>query len=282
MSGEGAGEITIGAPATVPAVAPAVPPAVEVHDLQKTFPPHRRGRGHEPTPVLRGVSLSVQNGEHVSIIGRSGSGKSTLIRCMNLLEIPDAGVVRANGVTAFDDGLKVNGRGLVDFRRGVGMVFQQFHLFPHLTAVENVSLPMTKGIGIPKLEALSRAASMLRKVGLADKMGSFPHELSGGQQQRVAIARTLAVQPKVVLFDEPTSALDPELVGEVLEVLRELAAEGMTMVIVTHELAFAAEVSHRIVFLHNGEIAEQGSPEQVLRHPSNPRTLSFVSQFGTK
>jgi ABC-type polar amino acid transport system ATPase subunit len=282
VSGEGAGEITVGAPTSLPGVTPSALPAIEVRELYKTYPPHRRGRGYEPTPVLKGVSLGVQNGEHVSIIGRSGSGKSTLIRCMNLLEMPDAGVVRANGVTAFDDGLKVNGRGLVEFRRGVGMVFQQFNLFPHLTAAENVSLPMTKGIGLPRLEALTRAASMLRKVGLGDKMGSFPHELSGGQQQRVAIARTLAVQPKVVLFDEPTSALEPELVGEVLEVLRELATEGMTMVIVTHELAFAAEVSHRIVFLHGGEIAEQGTPDQVLRNPTNPRTQSFVSQFGTK
>jgi len=282
MSGDGAGEVAVGAPASLPGETPSAVPAIEVRELYKTYPPQRRGRAYEPTPVLKGVSLSVQNGEHVSIIGRSGSGKSTLIRCMNLLEMPEAGVVRANGVTAFDDGLKVNGRGLVEFRRGVGMVFQQFNLFPHLTAAENVSLPMTKGIGLSRIEALTRAASMMRKVGLADKMGSFPHELSGGQQQRVAIARTLAVQPKVVLFDEPTSALDPELVGEVLEVLRELAGEGMTMVIVTHELAFAAEVSHRIVFLDGGEIAEQGTPDQVFRNPTNPRTQSFVSQFGTK
>ncbi len=253
-------------------------PAIEVRDLRKTFPA-RRSRHSEPTIVLRGVSLSVRPGEHVSIIGRSGSGKSTLIRCMNLLEVPDSGVVRTGAFSVFDDGLRVRGKALVRFRREVGMVFQQFHLFPHLTAVENVALPMIKGVGVSEREALTRAVLVLGKVGLESKLGSFPHELSGGQQQRVAIARTIALGPKVVLFDEPTSALDPELVGEVLAVLRELAAEGMTMVIVTHELAFAADVSNRIVFVDDGEVAEQGPPDQVLRNPRNPRTRAFVSQF---
>jgi ABC-type polar amino acid transport system ATPase subunit len=254
-------------------------PVIQVRDLHKSFPPRRRSAADGPTTVLNGVSLGVENGEHVAIIGRSGSGKSTLIRCMNLLETPDSGVVQAGDLTVFDDGMKVGARGLVAFRRTVGMVFQQFNLFPHLTAAENVSLPMVKGVGLPRREALTRAASMLNKVGLGDKMGNFPHELSGGQQQRVAIARAIALQPKVILFDEPTSALDPELVGEVLAVLRELATEGLTMVIVTHELAFAAEVSHRVVFLHEGQIAEEGPPDQVLRNPLNPRTQSFVSQF---
>jgi ABC-type polar amino acid transport system ATPase subunit len=252
-------------------------PVIQVRNLHKAFPGRRRGQ--EATTVLRGVSLSAEHGEHVAIIGRSGSGKSTLIRCMNLLETPDSGVIQTEDFTVFDDGLKVGARGLVDFRRTVGMVFQQFNLFPHMTAAENVSLPMTKGVGMSRREALDRSVSMLNKVGLGDKLGSFPHELSGGQQQRVAIARALALQPKVVLFDEPTSALDPELVGEVLQVMRELATEGMTMIIVTHELAFAAEISHRVVFLDEGLVAEEGPPDQVLRNPINARTQSFVSQF---
>jgi ABC-type polar amino acid transport system ATPase subunit len=252
-------------------------PVIQVRDLHKAFPARRRDQ--EATTVLRGVSLNAHHGEHVAIIGRSGSGKSTLIRCMNLLETPDSGVIQTEDFTVFDDGLKVGARGLVEFRRTVGMVFQQFNLFPHMTAAENVSLPMTKGVGMSRREALDRSVSMLNKVGLGDKLGSFPHELSGGQQQRVAIARAIALQPKVVLFDEPTSALDPELVGEVLQVMRELATEGMTMIIVTHELAFAAEISHRVVFLDAGLVAEEGPPDQVLRNPINPRTQSFVSQF---
>jgi polar amino acid transport system ATP-binding protein len=257
-----------------------VPAVLELTNLWKSYPVGGRDAGGKTKlGVLNGVSLSVEPGEHLAIIGRSGSGKSTLIRCMNLLEVPDRGQILMAGDPIYRDRILLNSRGLVAFRRKVGMVFQQFNLFPHLTVVENVALPMTKGVGLPEREALGRAATVLAKVGLASKLRSYPHELSGGQQQRVAIARTIALQPAVVLFDEPTSALDPELVGEVLAVLRELAEEGMTMVIVTHELAFAAEVSHRVIFLDDGRIAEEGPPEQIFRAPLNARTKSFVSQF---
>ena len=262
-------------------------PVLELTGIEKSFISGRPGRsgrsgrsGAKTTvSVLEGVSLTVQHGEHVAIIGRSGSGKSTLIRCMNLLEVPDRGTIAASGVPVYRDRILLSSKELVRFRRQVGMVFQQFNLFPHLTVAENVALPLTKGVGLAENAALTRAASMLVKVGLADKLRSYPRELSGGQQQRVAIARALALQPAVVLFDEPTSALDPELVGEVLAVLRELAQEGMTMVIVTHELAFAAEVSNRVVFLDAGRIAEEGPPEQIFKAPVNARTQSFVSQF---
>ena len=259
-------------------------PVLELTGIEKSFisgRPGRSGRSGAKTTVsvLEGVSLTVQHGEHVAIIGRSGSGKSTLIRCMNLLEVPDRGTIAASGVPVYRDRILLSSKELVRFRRQVGMVFQQFNLFPHLTVAENVALPLTKGVGLAENAALARAASMLVKVGLADKLRSYPRELSGGQQQRVAIARALALQPAVVLFDEPTSALDPELVGEVLAVLRELAQEGMTMVIVTHELAFAAEVSNRVVFLDAGRIAEEGPPEQIFKAPVNARTQSFVSQF---
>jgi ABC-type polar amino acid transport system ATPase subunit len=253
-------------------------PVLELTGIEKSFSSGRAVAG-SAVSVLEGVSLTVHHGEHVAIIGRSGSGKSTLIRCMNLLEIPDRGSIAAGGLLVYQDRILLTPRQLVRFRRQVGMVFQQFNLFPHLTVVENVALPLTKGVGLAEREALGRAADMLVKVGLADKLRSYPRELSGGQQQRVAIARTLALQPAVVLFDEPTSALDPELVGEVLAVLRELANEGMTMVIVTHELAFAAEISHRVIFLDGGRIAEEGPPEQIFTAPVSARTRSFVSQF---
>jgi polar amino acid transport system ATP-binding protein len=256
-------------------------PVLELTGIEKSFVTGGSGTksARGTITVLEGVSLTVQHGEHVAIIGRSGSGKSTLIRCMNLLEIPDRGTIRASGSAVYADRVLLSSKQLVRFRRQVGMVFQQFNLFPHLTVAENVALPLTKGVGLPARTALTRAADMLVKVGLADKLRSYPRELSGGQQQRVAIARALALQPSVVLFDEPTSALDPELVGEVLAVLRELAREGMTMVIVTHELAFAAEVSNRVVFLDAGKIAEEGPPEQIFKAPVNARTQSFVSQF---
>jgi ABC-type polar amino acid transport system ATPase subunit len=253
-------------------------PVLKLTGIEKSFAVGRAG-AKSKVSVLEGVSLTVQHGEHVAIIGRSGSGKSTLIRCMNLLEVPDRGAIEASGSLVYQDRILLSAKELVRFRRQVGMVFQQFNLFPHLTVAENVALPLTKGVGLAENAALVRAASMLVKVGLADKLRSYPRELSGGQQQRVAIARALALQPAVVLFDEPTSALDPELVGEVLAVLRELAQEGMTMVIVTHELAFAAEVSNRVVFLDAGRIAEEGPPEQIFKAPVNARTQSFVSQF---
>ena len=258
-------------------LAPGVP-ELRLAGIEKSFVTGR-GAARSRLLVLKGISLTVQHGEHVAIIGRSGSGKSTLIRCMNLLEVPDRGTIEADGDSIYQDRILLSPKQLVGFRRRVGMVFQQFNLFPHLTVVENVALPLTRGVGLAQPAALERAVSMLSKVGLADKLRSYPRELSGGQQQRVAIARTLALQPAVVLFDEPTSALDPELVGEVLAVLRELANEGMTMVIVTHEMAFAAEVSNRVVFLDAGQVAEEGPPEQIFKAPVNPRTQSFVRQF---
>ena len=258
-------------------LAPGVP-ELRLAGIEKSFVTGR-GAARSRLLVLKGISLTVQHGEHVAIIGRSGSGKSTLIRCMNLLEVPDRGTIEADGDSIYQDRILLSPKQLVGFRRRVGMVFQQFNLFPHLTVVENVALPLTRGVGLAQSAALERAVSMLSKVGLADKLRSYPRELSGGQQQRVAIARTLALQPAVVLFDEPTSALDPELVGEVLAVLRELANEGMTMVIVTHEMAFAAEVSNRVVFLDAGQVAEEGPPEQIFKAPVNPRTQSFVRQF---
>lgn len=230
-------------------------------------------------PVLTGVSLSVREGEHLVMIGRSGSGKSTLLRCMNLLELPDSGLIECNGTPIFRGRLLLKRKELVEHRRTVGMVFQQFNLFPHCTAIENVALPLTDGLGMSEEAALGVSAAMLKKVGLEERMRNFPSQLSGGQQQRVAIARALAIKPKVMLFDEPTSALDPELVAEVLRVMHDLADEGMTMVIVTHELAFAAEVGDRIVFLDGGVVVEEGTPTQVLRTPTNALTKSFVTQL---
>lgn len=247
----------------------------------KSYPVRgKRGKIIAQGPVvLDGLSLTVTPGEHLSIIGRSGSGKSTLIRCMNLLEVPESGLIKFGDLEVLSNGVQLRSSRLVEYRRQIGMVFQQFNLFPHLTAVENVALPLMKGAQLDEEGALQRSVEMLRRVGLVAKLASFPHELSGGQQQRVAIARTLALQPQIVLFDEPTSALDPELVGEVLAVMRQLAEEGMTMVIVTHELKFAAEVSSRVIFIDKGEIAEQGLPDQVLRNPINPRTRSFIAQI---
>lgn len=251
-----------------------------LQDIHKSFAaPKRHAKAKPETTVLTGVSLTVQQGEHIAIIGRSGSGKSTLLRCMNLLEMPEKGTIDWKGRTIFRDRLLLSRSDLVRHRRRVGMVFQQFNLFPHFSAVENVAIPLTKGLGMGDAEALERAIEMLTRVGLTDKVRSFPSELSGGQQQRVAIARALAVRPDVVLFDEPTSALDPELVAEVLQVMRTLAHEGMTMVVVTHELGFAADVSDRVVFVDSGTIAEEGPPEQVLKDPVNARTRAFVAQI---
>jgi ABC-type polar amino acid transport system ATPase subunit len=240
----------------------------------------RRKSGKTRHEVLKDISVTVRQGENLSVIGPSGSGKSTLIRCMNLLEVPDHGRIEFNGKTVFDDRPVVSSAELVRYRRQVGMVFQQFNLFPHMTAIENVAMPLLKGLHLDEGEALERAYAMLDEVGLRDKLTAFPNEMSGGQQQRVAIARTLALQPAIVLFDEPTSALDPELVGEVLEVMRALAEAGMTMVIVTHELRFAADVSHRVIFIDQGVIAEEGPPDQVLRDPVNPRTRGFINKIG--
>ncbi len=227
------------------------------------------------------VSLSVGRGEVVALIGPSGSGKSTLLRCLNLLEWPDGGSLAMGDVQlSFDAAAsRMASVSLPAWRRRVGMVFQHFNLFPHMTALGNVMEGLTTVLRLPRAEAHARAEAMLAKVGLADRMAHHPSRLSGGQKQRVAIARALAMQPEIMLFDEATSALDPELIGEVLEVIGGLAREGMTMVLVTHEMAFAQEVADRIVMLDQGQIVEQGPPSQILRAPVEPRTQSFLARF---
>ncbi len=228
-------------------------------------------RSYGAVEALRGVSMEVAPGEKRVIVGPSGCGKSTLLRCVNLLEVPDAGTVEVGGVL-------VNGPGAAtDLHRArTGMVFQRFHLFPHLTALENVALAPRVVLGLGEEEARERARSMLERVGLADRAGEWPLRLSGGQQQRVAIARALAMEPRAMLFDEVTSALDPELVQEVLAVMRDLAASGMTMMIVTHEMRFAREVGTILTFMDAGRIVEEGPPAEVLDHPREPRTRAFL------
>jgi ABC-type polar amino acid transport system ATPase subunit len=230
-----------------------------------------------PREVLHGVDLTVHTGEHVVIFGPSGSGKSTLLRTINLLEVPDSGSVRILDVE-YGSGAAPEGRrgGPVELRRLVGMVFQQFNLFPHLTALDNIGLPLRAAMHLGRAEAEERAAAALKRVGLLRWAAHYPAELSGGQQQRVAIARALSLDPKVMLFDEPTSALDPELVGEVLAVMRSVAESGMTMVIVTHELNFAREVGDFNVFMDEGLIAEAG-PRGFLDSCANPRTRQFIA-----
>jgi ABC-type polar amino acid transport system ATPase subunit len=229
--------------------------------------------------VLKGVDLDVQRGEAVCILGPSGSGKSTLLRCVNLLEPPEEGEIFLEG----RDICKGPGSGTgeqswnLDFvRQRVGMVFQQFNLFPHKTALENVTMAPEKVLGKPKREAREKATALLERVGLGDKVGQYPERLSGGQQQRVAIARALAMEPHVMLFDEVTSALDPELVKEVLDTMRELASEGMTMLVVTHEMGFAREVGDQVVFMDGGVIVERGKPVDVLDNPRQERTKKFL------
>jgi ABC-type polar amino acid transport system ATPase subunit len=223
--------------------------------------------------VLRGIDLDVERGEVVCIIGPSGSGKSTLLRCINLLEPPDGGQILLEGrklseAKSADD--------LNYVRRRVGMVFQQFNLFQHKSAIDNVSLAQRAVLDRPADETRAKSEALLKRVGLADKLDEYPDRLSGGQQQRVAIARALAMDPHVMLFDEVTSALDPELIKEVLDVMRELAAEGMTMLVVTHEMGFARDVANRVAFMDEGVIVEQGSPEDVLGNPSEERTKRFL------
>ena len=223
--------------------------------------------------VLRGIDVAIEPHEVVVVIGPSGSGKSTFLRCLNLLEEPTAGKIYFRGQCITDPNVKVN-----EVRREMGMVFQRFNLFPHMTVLENITLGPIKVRGESQEEAQKTARDLLNKVGLADKENAYPEELSGGQQQRVAIARALAMKPMAMLFDEPTSALDPEMIGEVLDVMRTLAEEGMTMVVVTHEMGFAKEVGDRIIFMDEGVIVEEGSPEQVLENPQNPRTQAFLSK----
>ena len=237
-------------------------PMVEMCDVHKSF-----GDVH----VLRGVNLTVDRGEVLAIIGPSGGGKSTLLRCVNLLEPVTGGQVMLEG-----DEISRPGVDLDKVRRRIGMVFQQFNLFPHLSAVDNLTLAPRKLLGTPKGEAEERAHMLLARVGLAGKEKNYPRQLSGGQQQRVAIARALMMDPHVMLFDEVTSALDPELVSEVLDVMRDLARSGMTMLCVTHEMGFARELGDRLVFVDGGVIAEQGPPAELLDDPTNERTRQFL------
>ncbi len=223
--------------------------------------------------VLKNINCYVAPREVVCVIGPSGSGKSTLLRCINQLEVVNSGHIFIDGEEVTDPKIDIN-----RIRQQVGMVFQLFNLFPHKTALENITLAPIKIKGINKNEAHDIAMDLLKKVGLLDKADVYPQQLSGGQKQRVAIARALAMKPKVMLFDEPTSALDPEMVGEVLEVMRDLAHEGMTMMIVTHEMGFAREVGHRVMFMDEGIIMEEGSPAQIFDNPHNARTQAFLSK----
>ncbi|MBX6349929.1 MAG: amino acid ABC transporter ATP-binding protein [Clostridia bacterium] len=227
-----------------------------------------------PVEVLRGVDLAVERGEVLVLLGPSGSGKSTLLRCMNGLTPVDRGRVEIAG-----EPLPKREADLNRLRAKVGMVFQQFNLFPHLTALGNITLAPRLVLGLSRAEAEARARELLRRVGLPDKADAYPAELSGGQQQRVAIARALAMEPKVMLFDEPTSALDPEMIQEVLDVMRDLARSGMTMVVVSHEMGFAREVADRVALLFDGRIVEQGPPDEVFRRPRHPRAQAFLAKI---
>lgn len=223
--------------------------------------------------VLKGVDLDVCEGEVVCVIGPSGSGKSTMLRCINLLETPTKGKITVDGNNITDKKANIN-----IIRRNIGMVFQQFNLFPHLTVLQNIMLAPVDAKIMTKEEAKKEAERLLERVGLIEKKDEYPPSLSGGQQQRVAIARALAMHPDVMLFDEPTSALDPEMVGEVLEVMKELAREGMTMICVTHEMGFAREVADRVIFIDSGVIMEEGTPEEVFGNPANKRTADFLKK----
>jgi arginine/lysine/histidine transport system ATP-binding protein len=226
--------------------------------------------------VLKGINAHIKKGEVVVVIGPSGSGKSTFLRCLNLLEVPSEGEIIFEGNCITEEKVNIN-----KLREKMGMVFQQFNLFPHKNVLENITLAPIKVRGKTKAEAEAIAFKLLKKIGLEDKADSFPAQLSGGQKQRIAIARALAMEPDVMLFDEPTSALDPEMVGEVLNVMKELANEGMTMVVVTHEMGFAKEVGHRVVFMDDGNILEEGTPEEIFSHPKHPRTRDFLSKVLT-
>ena len=240
---------------------------IRVQDLKKHF------TGASPIKALDGVSVDIKKGEVVVVIGPSGSGKSTFLRCLNLLEIPTDGQILFNGVDITDRSCNINLH-----RQKMGMVFQHFNLFPHMTILRNMTLAPVKLLHKPQEEADAQALKLLQRVGLGDRGGAYPAQLSGGQKQRVAIVRALMMEPEVMLFDEPTSALDPEMVGEVLEVMKELAQEGMTMVVVTHEMGFAREVGNRVLFMADGKLVEQGSPADIFEHPQNPRLQDFLSK----
>ncbi len=236
----------------------------EIKNLSKTFGDNQ---------VLRGISTEIKSGEVMVIIGPSGSGKSTFLRCLNLLEEPTGGEIYFEGNKINDKKCNVN-----HLRQRMGMVFQQFNLFPHMTVKKNIMLAPVKLLGMKKEEAEERAMELLKRVGLPDKADAYPSQLSGGQKQRIAIARSLAMNPDVMLFDEPTSALDPEMVGEVLELMKELARSGMTMAVVTHEMGFAKEVGTRVVFIDEGDIQEEGTPQEFFGNPKNPRLRDFLSK----
>ena len=237
---------------------------MEIRDLHKSF---------GPLEVLKGIDFEVGQGEVVCVIGPSGSGKSTLLRCVDLLEEPTAGKIWVNGVEMTDPDVEIDA-----VRRGIGMVFQSFNLFPHLTVLNNLTIAQRRVLRRGRAEAERIARANLERVGLTDKADAFPAQLSGGQQQRAAIARSLSMEPKLMLFDEPTSALDPELVGDVLTVMRKLAEDGMTMMVVTHEMAFARDVADRVVFMDGGVVVEQGPPQEVLGAPKHERTRAFLSR----
>lgn len=237
---------------------------IQVKDLCKNF---------GDLQVLKGINEEIHKGEVVSIIGPSGSGKSTFLRCLNLLEIPTSGQVIFEGVDIAAKNLNID-----KHRQKIGMVFQHFNVFPHLTVLENITITPTLEKGVSKAEATEMGMRLLKKVGLESKADEYPRKLSGGQKQRLAIVRAMAMEPDVMLFDEPTSALDPEMVKDVLEVIKDLADNGMTIVIVTHEMGFAREISDRVLFMDDGIIAEQGTPEDIFKNAKNPRTIEFLSK----
>ncbi|HOB92052.1 MAG: amino acid ABC transporter ATP-binding protein [Bacillota bacterium] len=241
---------------------------IRVENLHKYF-----GKLH----VLRGVTNHVSRGEVVVIIGPSGSGKSTFLRCLNLLEMPNEGDIYIEGVNVVNHG--ANRVDINKVRAEVGMVFQSFNLFPHMNVLRNITLAPVLVKGISEDQALKEALALLERVGLSEKAEAYPSQLSGGQQQRVAIARALAMRPKVMLFDEPTSALDPEMIGEVLDVMKDLVSDGMTMVVVTHEMGFAREVADRVLFMDGGVIVEENTPSELFSNPQNPRTKAFLSKI---
>lgn len=240
---------------------------IEVKDLYKSF-----GKNDE-IKVLNGITENIEKGEKIVIIGPSGSGKSTFLRCLNLLETPTSGEIWLDGENITSPKCNIN-----YMRQRMGMVFQHFNLFPHLSILDNITLAPIKLLKKSKAEANEQAMELLGRIGLSDKADAYPSQLSGGQKQRIAIVRALAMNPEIMLFDEPTSALDPEMVGEVLEVMKELAKEGMTMVVVTHEMGFAREVGTRILFMDDGKILEQNTPSEFFAHPKQERTVEFLSK----
>ncbi len=240
-------------------------PILQIHHLSKSFGRHQ---------VLQDIDFSVNKGDVISIIGASGSGKSTLLRCINILEVPSSGQILHHGKDVAQHGSKT-----AAYRSKVGMVFQSFNLFSHMTVLQNCMVGQIQVLKRTKAEAQKHAMYYMEKVGMAPYINARPRQLSGGQKQRVAIARALAMDPEVLLFDEPTSALDPEMVGEVLSVMQDLAQEGMTMLVVTHEMAFARDVSNRVVFMHNGIICEEGSPTELFSHPQKQETKEFLARF---